>query len=399
MPRGPAPVNPLIAGLAGPPIPEAQSWLSAYDGAHGPPINLSQAVPGSPPPDPLLARLAEAAGSADAARYGAIEGDLALRSAYASHVADLYGAHLGPENVAITSGCNEAFAVAAMLVAQAGDNVLVPTPWYFNHQTTLAMMGIAPRPLPGLAPNGFVPRAQDAEALIDARTRAIALVTPNNPTGAIYPAETIAAFARLCRERGVWLILDETYRDFRAEPGAPHGLLARGSEEEDWGGNVIQLYSFSKSYAVPGHRLGAMLAAPAIIREIAKILDNLQICPARAGQSALAWAIPNLGEWRATNRDDILARGGVFRDAMSRHPAWRIESMGAYFAYLRHPFTGLGAGEVAEALARERGVLALPGSYFGPDQDDFLRVAVANAPADRIALLAERLDGFRPARP
>lgn len=385
-----ASLNPLIADLSLPPIPEAQSWTRRYDGAHGPLINLSQAVPGTPPHADLLARLAEAAGSADAARYGMIEGDLALRTAYAAETAAQYGVKLDADDVAITAGCNEAFAVAAMLAAQAGDEVILPTPWYFNHQTTLSMLGITPIALPARAENGFVPDAADTRALITPRTRAIALVTPNNPTGAIYPPETLATFAALARDEGLWLILDETYRDFLADDGAPHGLFG----EPDWGDNLIALYSFSKSYAVPGHRLGAMIAGPQAVEGIIKILDNLQICPARTGQIALAWAIENLRQWRADNRTDILTRAGIFTEVIARHPGWKVESIGAYFAYLRHPWPGTPAATVAERLARERGVLALPGSYFGPGQDDFLRVAFANVESAQVAALDERFAGM-----
>ena len=376
--------------MNGPPIPQARVWAAAYDGSHGPVINLSQAVPGNPPHPDLLARLSNAAGSVDAARYGPIEGDMALRRAYAEDLAGIYGAPFAFENVAITSGCNEAFAVAAMLVAQAGDSVIVPTPWYFNHQTTLAMMGITPLALPARAENGFIPRAEDAAALIDERTRAIALVTPHNPTGAIYPPETIAAFAELCRARGIWLILDETYRDFIIGDAPPHDVF----RDARWGENVIGLYSFSKSFAVPGHRLGAMTAAPEIIAQIAKILDNLQICPARAGQTALAWAIPHLKDWRRQNRDDILSRAQVFREAVGRNPGWTIETIGAFFAYLGHPFPGVDAAVVAERLARERGVIALPGSWFGPDQERYLRVAFANVATEQLAALGDRFAGF-----
>ncbi|TVR05858.1 MAG: aminotransferase [Salinarimonadaceae bacterium] len=385
-----AAMNPLVAALAPPPIPQAQGWAHAYDGSAGPLINLTQAAPGSAPHPDFLARLAEAAGSAEAARYGAIAGDTALREAYAADVAALYAAAIGPENVAITAGCNQAFAVAALLAARAGDAVLLPTPWYFNHQTTLAMLGVEAVPLPARAEDGFVPRVADAEALIDPRTRAIALVTPNNPTGAIYPPETIAAFADLARRRGIWLILDETYRDFLPEPRAPHGLFAAPG----WGENVVQLYSFSKSYAAPGLRLGAMTAAPETIEAAVTILDNLQICPARAGQAPIAWAIPHLRRWREENRAEILARARAFAGVMARHPGWRIETIGVYFAYLRHPSRDESAAQIAERLARERGVLTLPGSYFGPGQEAFLRIAFANADPAEIAALDARLDGF-----
>lgn len=384
-------LNPLVTGIGSPPIPEAQGWLGRYTGRHGPPIDLSQAVPGYPPHPGMLERLAASAGSGEAARYGPITGDERLRQAYADHVSSGYGGRVDASEVAITAGCNLAFVVAMMLVAGRSDAVLLPTPWYFNHEMTLAMLGIEPRALPGRPEAGFVPDPADAEALIDPSVRALVLVTPNNPTGAVYPASLIEAFAALCRRRGIWLVVDETYRDFLPQgQDRAHGLLAG----EGWREGLIQLYSFSKAYCIPGHRAGAMVADASVIVEIAKILDCLQICAPRAGQAALVWGIEGLGAWREANRREINRRSEGFRAAMSGLPGWKLDSIGAYFAYLRHPFAGVPARRVAEALAVERGVLGLPGSYFGPGQEDHLRMAFANVGQDAIGTLGRRLAGF-----
>jgi aspartate/methionine/tyrosine aminotransferase len=163
---------------------------------------------------------------------------------------------------------------------------------------------------------------------------------------------------------------------------------------ETWRSTVIQLYSFSKSYAIPGHRTGAITADAGLVDQIAKILDCIQICAPRTAQAALPWAINALREWREANRADINHRAEVFRQALAPWPDWRIDSAGAYFAYLRHPFPGRSAQAVAERLAVERGVLCLPGSYFGPGQESHLRVAFANVDAEVLAVLTERLGGF-----
>lgn len=386
-----APLNPHLVDTATPPIPEAQGWARAYDGRRGPLIDLSQAVPGTPPPAAMLARLAEAAARPDMTRYGAIVGDKVLREGYAAESSRFYGAAIRPDEVAITAGCNQAFVCTAMALARAGDNVLLPTPWYFNHEMTLNMLGVEPRPLPCSPESGFVPDVATAEALIDARTRAIVLITPNNPTGAVYPPETIAAFAALCRRRGLWLLLDETYREFLPDAvGAPHGLFA----EAGWQDHLIGLFSFSKSYAVPGWRLGAITAGESVMAEIGKVLDCVQISPVRSGQEAVAWAIDGIRDWRAGNRREINARAEAFRAAMAPLPGWRVLAAGAYFAYLAHPFPGIRAAEVVRRLVEERGVLALPGPYFGPDQERHLRIAIANIGADRLAELGDRLAGF-----
>jgi aspartate/methionine/tyrosine aminotransferase len=201
----------------------------------------------------------------------------------------------------------------------------------------------------------------------------------------------IEGFAALCRRRGIFLVVDETYRDFLpAGLNRAHGLFS-GTE---WRDTVIQLYSFSKAYAIPGHRTGAVTADAGLIEQVAKILDCVQICAPRTAQAALPWGIEGLREWREANRAEINRRIEVFREALAPTPAWRIESVGAFFAYLRHPFPGRTAQEVAERLAVERGVLCLPGSYFGPGQDAHLRVAFANVGAEVLAGLSERFRGF-----
>ncbi|RDJ27618.1 aminotransferase [Bosea caraganae] len=386
-------LNPDLIDTGTPPIPQAQGWARAYDGSSGPLIDLSQAVPGSPPPDAMLAKLAEAAARPEFTRYGAITGDLALREAYAAEIGAIYGDSFTPGEIAITSGCNQAYVMTMMALAQAGDNVLLPTPWYFNHEMTLTMLGIEPRPLPCDPAAGFVPDAALAERLIDAKTRAIVLVTPNNPTGAVYPPATIAAFAELCERRGIWLVLDETYRDFLPTGAArPHEVFAASG----WRDSVIGLYSFSKAYAVPGWRLGAITAGEAIIAQIGKVLDCVQISPVRAGQAAVTWGIDGIRDWREANRAEINARANAFRAAMAPLNGWQVLAVGAYFAYVAHPFAELPAAEVVRRLVQERGVLALPGPYFGPGQERHLRVAIANVSADRIGELSDRLRGFGP---
>jgi len=385
-------LNPWLADVAAPPIPAAHGWAARYDGSCGPMLDLCQAVPGYPPHPQMLEHLAAAAGDPASAKYGLINGDAALRETYAAQVSDLYGGTVRPDQVAITAGCNQAFFLAVMAIARAGDTVLLPTPWFWNHQQTCAILGINARPLPCAADAGFVPDLDRAEALLDPSVRAIVLITPNNPTGAVYPPGVIEGFAALCRRRGIWLILDETYRDFLPDgQGRAHGLFA----DADWACSVIQLYSFSKAYCVPGHRLGAVVAGAELVQQFMKVLDCMHICPQRAGQAALRWAIDALPGWRDANRRTINARATAMRQALQHLPGWRLESLGAYFAYVRHSFPDAPAAQVAEALAAGRGALCLPGSAFGPGQEQHLRLAFANTETDAIPQVADRLAGLR----
>ena len=135
--------------------------------------------------------------------------------------------------------------------------MILPVPYYFNHHMWLEMLKIEPRYLPAIGNGSVYPRASDAERLIDARTRAIVLCSPNNPTGAIYPPAIIDEFFALARQHSLALVIDETYKDFRDSSGPPHDLFSH----PEWSGTFVQLYSFSKVFALTGYRVGSIIAA------------------------------------------------------------------------------------------------------------------------------------------
>ncbi|MGI0526943.1 aminotransferase [Rhizobium giardinii] len=383
--------NPLIARLSPPPVPSVLAWAKAYDGARGPLIDLSQAVPGYPPHPEMLKWLGEAAASPAFAGYGAIEGEQVLRAAYATHVSSLYNASINARNIHITSGCNQAFISTVIAIAGAGDTVLMTNPFYFNQETTLAMLGIGVELVPCDASDGFLPDIDAIASSLKPGVRALALVTPNNPTGSVYPPALLRRIYDLCRANKTWLILDETYRDFLGEgSGAPHDLLAI----EGWQDSLICLYSFSKSFCIPGHRLGAITAGLAVVRQVAKVMDNLQICAPRSAQAAVARALPALDDWRASNRAEIGRRAEALKQVMSKLTGWKLQAIGAYFAYIRHPYPDISSEFVAEKLAKIAGVVCLPGDYFGEGQEGYLRFAFANADVPTILKLEERLSTF-----
>jgi len=252
----------------------------------------------------------------------------------------------------------------------------------------LDMQGVKTVPLQTGA--GLIPEPERAAALITPKTRAIVLVSPNNPGGAEYPAEVIRAFLDLARERGIALILDETYRDFDSRTGAPHDIFA----DPDWDRDFIHLYSFSKAYRLTGHRVGAIVASTERLAEVEKFLDTVAICPSQLGQIAALWGMRNLGQWVAGERAEILARRAAMAEGITALPGWDLLGCGAYFAYVAHP-DPRPAPEFAKALVREAGVLLLPGTMFMPETDPAgarqLRIAFANIDVPGIAELMRRL--------
>ncbi|MBZ4021686.1 hypothetical protein CKO11_04330 [Rhodobacter sp. TJ_12] len=385
-----SPLNPALAQTFAPPVMEARRWIT---GVSFPPerplINVSQAAPVDPPPQALREAIADAALNDPAAHlYGPVLGLPALRAEVAAQWSMAYGGAIGADQVAITQGCNQAFCASLATLAGAGDEVILPTPWYFNHKMWLDMAGVRAVPLP--TGTTLLPDPDQAAALITPRTRAIVLVTPNNPGGVEYPAELVRAFFDLARRHKIALIVDETYRDFDARTGAPHDLFT----DPDWAETLIHLYSFSKAYRLTGHRVGAIVAATDRLAEVEKFLDTVAICPGQLGQIGALWGMRNLAQWVAGERAEILARRAAIETGFAGIDRWRLLGVGAYFAYVEHT-SPLPAPEFARHLVHEAAVLLLPGTMFMPEADPAgqrqLRIAFANIDTDGIAELMRRL--------
>lgn len=380
------------AATFSPPVMEARRWLAGVVFPDDRPlINVSQAAPVEPPPREMRQVMADIALNRDDAHlYGPVLGLPELRSELASQISAHYAGPVRAAQTAITSGCNQAFAAAVASLCSEGDEIIIPTPWYFNHKMWLDMSGVAAVPLPAGA--GMLPDPEQAAALITRRTRAIALVTPNNPTGAEYPEGLVQAFVDLARDRGIALILDETYRDFDSRSGPPHRLF----QDPGWDDNLIHLYSFSKAYRLTGHRVGAIAASETRLAEVEKFLDTVAICPSQIGQHAALWGMQNLGRWLAGERQEILARRQAITDNMPALTAngWKLLGLGGYFAYVEHPFPE-SSGELAPRMVRDAGVLSLPGTMFTPVGDVTgqrqLRLAFANLDVAGIGVLFDRL--------
>jgi aspartate/methionine/tyrosine aminotransferase len=334
------------------PIVESRRWVQDVTfPADRPLINVSQAAPIDPPPLPLRQAMSDAALHQDAAHlYGPVLGNPHLRAALAGQMSAHYTAPIRADQVAITSGCNQAFAAAIAGLCGEGDEVIIPTPWYFNHKMWLDLSGTKAVPL--TTDPQMRPRVEDAVALI----------------------------------------LDETYRDFDSRAGAPHDLLG----DADWDKTLIHLYSFSKAYRLTGHRVGALATSPERLYEVEKFLDTVTICPNQLGQIAALWGIENLQDWVAGERAEILDRRAAIAEFFPQLEAkgWKLLGLGAYFAYVEHPYD-MGSLELAKRLVQDASVLMLPGTMFTPEGDSAgerqFRIAFANIDRSGLAELFDRL--------
>jgi len=376
--------NPNVLDCAAAPIAEAWSWVRDPASKHL--IDMCQAVPAHLPPQSLRDYLGDAIKAGEGATYTDIRGIPPLREGLAANISERYQGSVTTDDVLITAGCNQAFCSVIDVLCRAGDEIIVPLPCYFNHQMWLSTRAVTPRYLSFNADTGM-PDPAEARGMINKRTRAILLVTPNNPCGAIYTPERIAEFFDLAAEHGIALITDETYRDFIDIEQLPHGLFAR----DDWRDTLVHLYSFSKVFSLTGFRTGAVVAGAALLEQLRKVQDCTAICAPHAGQLAAVYGLQHLHDWKLEKSAELARRAVAIRQAFE-HPQlqYRLVTAGAYFAYVEHPFE-LPAREVVRRLVQEQELVCLPGSYFGPEQENFIRLAYANVHESRFDEVIGRL--------
>jgi aspartate/methionine/tyrosine aminotransferase len=174
-------------------------------------IDLSQGIPAIEPPTDVLERAMSNLDSVH--RYGPDGGDPELKEMVSSKLLKENGINANPDkNIMITAGANMGFLLAISAVCDVGDEVALVDPYYFNHQMTLDILGVRAIHVPTDA--DYMPNLAFLESAIGPRTRAVVIVSPNNPAGVVYPEELIVEIVELCSQRGIVLISDEAYEHF-----------------------------------------------------------------------------------------------------------------------------------------------------------------------------------------
>jgi aspartate/methionine/tyrosine aminotransferase len=383
-------LNDHIVRVHFPPISEVKGWLAAAPQGL-PLVDLCQAVPDYPPARELTDHLKGCLDDPHLSRYSPDEGLPEVREAVCCRYERTYGARIDPTQICLTIGASQAFWLAMLVLCRAGDEVILQAPCYFDHPMALAMLGITGVCAPFREESCGLPSVAEIERLITPRTRAILLVTPSNPTGVVTPPEIIHELARLAARRGIALVLDETYADFIPGGSRPHELFT----EPDWGDHFVHIMSLGKTYALTGYRAGLLAAAAGFIHHALKAQDTMVVCQPRVTQHAIKYGIEHLDGWVADNRRVMEGRHERFRSEFtSAGNPFDLVTSGTFFAWVRHPFTGLCGREAAKRLVKEAGILTLPGEVFGPGLEPYLRLAFGNIREEEIFEAVRRFREF-----
>ncbi len=355
------------AAIPLPIIPQVAAWIREHPGT----LSLGQGVAGYGPPPEAWSELRRLADEPLLHRYQPVTG---LPELTAALRADLERRsripRQDPRGLMVTAGANAAFLQAMLAILDVDDEVILPVPCYFNHEMAIGMAGGRAVLVP--SDDRYIPDPDAIARAITPRTRAVVTVSPNNPSGAVFPEPILRAIHELCVRRGLFHISDETYERF-VHGGARHvspGAFP-GADQ-----HTISLFSFSKAYGLASWRVGCVLFPPALQEDMVKIQDTNLICPPVASQLAALGCLRAGDDWVSARirevgetRDRVLARLKDLGD-QARFGA----SDGAFYVLLavasrESPL------EVTRRLIAEHRVAVIPGSAFGFTQGCLLRVA------------------------
>ena len=364
----PTPISQRMLGVQTPMIPLVGEWIRRHPGT----IPLAQGVVHYGPP----ACVNEAAASALTSdprvhRYGLALGIDPLLNAIRTKLLAENGIACGPGRcVAVTAGSNMGFLNAILAIADPGDEVILLSPFYFNHEMAIDIAGCRAVLVP--TDGNYQPDLPAIRSAITSRTRAIVTISPNNPSGAVYPAASLTAVSSLCRERGLYHISDEAYEYF-TYGGIRHFSAA---SLPDTIAHAISLYSLSKAYGMAGWRIGYMVMPAHLEESVKKIQDTNLICPPVLNQLAATAAFTAGPAWcRGQIQPFASIRDMVLHELSALGDRIEIPTPGGAFYALVRVRTEQTDIDLVETLIGRFGVAAMPGCTFGVKTGCSLRIA------------------------
>jgi aspartate/methionine/tyrosine aminotransferase len=272
--------------------------------------------------------------------------------------------------VMVTAGANMAFMHAVLAVTQPGDEVIIPKPFYFNHEMAIDMAGC--RPVPVATDERYQLDLQAIRAAISPRTRVVVTVSPNNPSGAVLSAASLRELNDLCRERGLYHISDETYEYFTYGE-ASHVSPASFPEAVP---HTIALYSLSKAFGFAGWRVGYMVYPSHLASAMMKSQDTILICPPIASQAAALAAMEVGRRYCEPHVRELASIREIVMDQLSAlSPLVRVPTADGAFYCLIKVETDQDPIALNERLIKEHRVAVIPGTAFGMSDGCYFRVA------------------------
>lgn len=362
-------------------------------------ISLAQGIPSFDTPSGIKRRVERALRDGVVAKYSLSPGLPELRELIETCLARENMFYDWEKEIIVTAGSIEGITATILAITNSGDEVIIPEPTYTSYREVIMLAGAIPVFVPLDEKSGWSFQLEKYEAAITPKTRAIFYCNPNNPTGTIYTREQLMGLAELAKKHDLFLISDEVYKDFIYEDGERIFSLAELGELRR---RVIRLFSFSKSYAMTGWRVGYLHTDESVAAEILKVHDSLVTCAPVISQYAAMGAlemadgdITNFNKEYVRRRDIICKRLDALKDIFEY-----VRPISAYYIFPRlilrdapweklaggyagEPYEGTSASwKFALWLLDKAQVAVVPGVAFGASGENHVRMSFGRTTSD-----------------
>lgn len=334
-------------------------------------ISFGQGVASYAPPPQAFRKVQQRLADPSINRYGPVAGISELQQALEHKITIENGIEINSDNtIVVTAGSNMAFNTAILAITDPGDEVILPLPYYFNHEMSLVMERC--KPVLVSTDENFHPVIDELEAAITRKTRAIVTISPNNPSGAVYTKEELTAINDLCKRHHIYHISDEAYENFCYDDHR-HFSVASNPDTGDY---TISLFSFSKGFGFAGWRIGYMVIPEHLLSAVKKIQDTILISPPVISQHAAIGALEASETFMQTNHKAMLKKREIVLNELSDLTCLKKTpvSEGAFYTLLNID-TRTDDVELTRNLIERFRVATIPGSAFGIDQGCYLRLS------------------------
>ncbi|NNF14684.1 MAG: pyridoxal phosphate-dependent aminotransferase [Gemmatimonadetes bacterium] len=294
-----------------------------------------------------------------------------LREAIAANLAQRYGLDYGVDEIIVTAGAQEGIMLTMLGLCSPGDEVLITSPRFTTYDTAVRLCGGTPIPVPTFEDDDFALDVAEIEKRVTPRTRAFVLVSPNNPTGAVTPPEAIRAIADLARRRDLLVVADEIYGRMIYEPNEHLSIATLPGMRE----RTVTLNGLSKTYSMTGWRVGYLGAPADFVAKMVEARHTLSINSSSISQYAAVAALTGPQEPIDAMIAEYAARRAWLMPALTEAGFTYGHPGGAFYIYTNVSSTGLPAPDFCERLLEETGVMLFPGTMFGDESTDYIRIS------------------------
>ena len=369
-------------------IPTVGALIQATPGT----ISLGQGVVFYPPPPAAIAQITQFLADPNHHKYQAVEGIPELRAAIATKLKHENGIPVEPHSrIVVTAGSNMGFMNALLAIADPGDEIILQVPYYFNHEMAIRMANC--RPVLVDTDDRYQLQIDAIRQAITPQTKAIVTISPNNPTGAVYPESALRSVNQLCREQEIYHIHDEAYEYFTYDQTA---CFSPGSIP-DSSAYTISLFSLSKAYGFASWRVGYMVIPVHLMAAVIKIQDTIAICAPVISQHAALGALQAGVSYCQTHLETIAqVRQICLQEFAAIQDICTVPLAQGAFYFLLKVQTQLDDLELVKRLIQGYQVAVIPGSTFGIPSGCYVRVAYGSLrPETAIEGMSRLVTGLR----